>query len=201
MPLLVSGLVTAVRRARASRTASSRMARRSAVISSASISLSPRPNRCGASRLSGRVATSPPVPAAPLRTAVAAGTAVHQAGAEPQLGVDVAVAVVRTAGPGPGDPRNLRWKIWRPRRTARAGSRAMMYAEESGVFTSPRPAPICSASDLAMPALAVFGFCVRSIDCPRAGPGWGSASRSTRTRTRTMVRLMTTSSAREHSSS
>ena len=45
--------------------AASRIARRSAVISSASISFRPRPNRCGASRLSGRVTTSPPKPAEP----------------------------------------------------------------------------------------------------------------------------------------
>ena len=35
------------------------------MISSASISLRPRPNRCGASRLSGLVTTSPPTPAEP----------------------------------------------------------------------------------------------------------------------------------------
>ena len=64
IPLLTRLRVTGPKR-RASAIALSRMARRSAVISSASISLSPSPNRCGASRLSGRVATSPPKPADP----------------------------------------------------------------------------------------------------------------------------------------
>src|SRR5262245_21091740 len=40
-----------------------------------------------------------------------------------------------------------------------------MYAEESGVKTSPRPAPVCSASDLAMPSLTVLGACVLSMSC------------------------------------
>ena len=46
----------------------------------------------------------------------------------------------------------------------RKGSRAMMNEDESGVCKSPRPAPTSSASDLAMPAFAILGFCVRSID-------------------------------------
>jgi hypothetical protein len=45
--------------------ARSRVARRSVVISSASISRIPSPNRWGVSRLSGRVTTSPPEPAEP----------------------------------------------------------------------------------------------------------------------------------------
>ena len=65
MSLLVSVLVIVRRRAAASAIAAARIRRKSAVISSASISLSPRPKRCGASRLSGLVATSPPAPADP----------------------------------------------------------------------------------------------------------------------------------------
>ena len=66
MPLLTSGRVTARAAADARRRSPrARIARRSAVISSASISFRPRPNRCGASRLSGRVTTSPPKPAEP----------------------------------------------------------------------------------------------------------------------------------------
>ena len=49
----------------ASARATSLRFRNSAVISSASISFNPKPNRCGASRLSGRVTTSPPNPADP----------------------------------------------------------------------------------------------------------------------------------------
>ena len=64
------------------------------VISSASISFRPRPKRCGASRLSGRVATSPPESRRAARTAVARGAAVGHAGADREIGADVAAAVV-----------------------------------------------------------------------------------------------------------
>ena len=43
----------------------------------------------------------------------------------------------------------------------------MRKRDESGVMTSPRPAPISSRSDLLMPAFAVFGACVLSISWAR----------------------------------
>src|SRR3954463_6664061 len=51
---------------------------------------------------------------------------------------------------------------------ARKGSRAMRNDEELGIPQSPRPGPISSANDLAMPSFAVFGCSVRSINwaCP-----------------------------------
>ena len=73
------------------------------------------------------------------------------------------------SGPCPCVRVYLRWKSWRPRLMARKGSRAMMKAEEPGVNRSPRPAPICSVKDLAMPSLAVLGARVRSTSWPRAG--------------------------------
>src|SRR5262245_26395396 len=51
---------------------------------------------------------------------------------------------------------------------ARNGSRAIIKDEESGVFQSPVPAPICSVRDLAIPKFAAFGFCVRSFSCAKA---------------------------------
>ena len=65
IPLLFKTAETVRPLARAMAMVASRMPRRSEVISSASISLSPIPKRCGASRLSGLVATSPPEPAEP----------------------------------------------------------------------------------------------------------------------------------------
>ena len=45
----------------------------------------------------------------------------------------------------------------------------MMKDDESGVVQLPRPAPICWASDLAIPSLAALGASVRSTSCPTAG--------------------------------
>src|SRR6188472_3540123 len=42
----------------------------------------------------------------------------------------------------------------------------MMKIDESGVSGSPRPAPISCSSDLAIPACALFGARVRSVNCP-----------------------------------
>jgi hypothetical protein len=66
----------------------------------------------------------------------------------------------RTYGPLPSCRLNFRWNNWRPRRMARNGSRLMIKDEESGVVQSPRPAPISSVSDLAMPSFAAFGALV-----------------------------------------
>jgi len=41
----------------------------------------------------------------------------------------------------------------------------MMYIEEFGIITLPRPTPTSSVRDLLMPAPAVFGACVLSINC------------------------------------
>src|SRR5690348_14808679 len=50
---------------------------------------------------------------------------------------------------------------------ARNGSRAMMNDEEPGVVQLPRPAPISSLSDLAIPKLATLPVRVRSGICAR----------------------------------
>src|SRR6185436_7857834 len=71
-------------------------------------------------------------------------------------------------GPAPWSSVNLRWKIWRPRRTARNGSRAMMNADEFAVVVFPRPTPICCEKDLAIPAFAVLGARVLSTSCAEA---------------------------------
>ena len=87
-----SGVVTrAAASLAASRSARARIARSSVVISSASISWRPSPNRCGASRLSGRVTTSPPKPAEPRGRPWQLGAAVGEAGAERAGLADVAV--------------------------------------------------------------------------------------------------------------
>ena len=140
----------------ASAIAPARIARISPVISSASISFNPKPNRCGASRLSGRVATSPPAPAEPRGRPWQPAQLSDRPAPIPPVTLMLPVPSL-LAGPCPCARRNLRWKIWRPRRTERKGSRLMMNSEEFGVIKSPRPGPISLASDLLIPALAVFG--------------------------------------------
>ncbi|PYQ49353.1 MAG: hypothetical protein DMF78_18485 [Acidobacteria bacterium] len=176
IPLLWRERATSRPRCRASAMAPARMPRRSAVISSASISLSPRPNRCGASRLSGRVTTSPPAPADPRgRPWQDAQLSVRPAPMARSLWMLPAPSP--NTGPCPWARVNLRWKSWRPRRMARKGSRAMMNADEPGVIQSPRPAPISSMSDFAMPAPAALGAVVRSTSWASAGTA--SAARTT----------------------
>ena len=124
------------RRARAS----SRSRRSSPVISSASISFNPRPNRWGASRLSGRVTTSPPVPADPR------GRPWQEAQLSERpapIAIVVLMSPSPSSTPGPCDCSrvNLRWKICRPRRIARNGSRLITNAAESGVIVLPAPRP------------------------------------------------------------
>src|SRR5262249_33888163 len=111
IPLLRSLLVTGAFDLAACCRAAARILRRSLVISSASISFRPRPNRCGASRLSGRGATSPPTPPDPrgrpgesappparrsTGTAVASGTTIGKPRADSADVVDVAdpIAVI-----------------------------------------------------------------------------------------------------------
>src|SRR6476661_734353 len=138
----------------------------SPVISSASIAFRPRPKRCGASRLSGRVATSPPAPAAPRgRPWHPAQLSERPAPIPPVILMFPVPSLL--LGPWPWARVNLRWKIWRPRRTERKGSRLMMNSEEFGVIRSPRPGPISFASDLLIPALAVFGARLLSTNWAR----------------------------------
>ena len=148
--------------------ASARIRRRSAVIWSPSISFRPNPNRCGASRLSGRVTTSPPKPALPRgRPWQPAQLSIRPA---PMIRSTMGLpAPSPVSGPWPCSRVNLRWKICRPRRIARAGSRLMMKREEFGRLTSPLPTPICSRNVLAIPRLAAFGASVRSMSCPMTG--------------------------------
>lgn len=152
--------------------ARARIARSSPVISSASISRRPAPNRCGALRLSGRVTTSPPKPAEPrgrpwqdeqlsLKPAPSAAFAMMSP-----------LASKLTRGPMPCSSVNLRWNNWRPRRTARAGSRAIRYSDEPGVLSSPRPLPICCCSDFPIAPPAICGVvCVTSVNCAWAKHG------------------------------
>src|SRR6516225_10074629 len=51
--------------------------------------------------------------------------------------------------------------------------------EDPGVITSPRPGPICSCNDFAIPALAVLGACVRSVSWPITRAGDRQTSRAT----------------------
>src|SRR5437660_570772 len=145
------------------------MTRKSAVISSASISLRPRPKRCGASRLSGRVATSPPAPAEPRGRPWQPAQLSESPAPIPPIKFTLPVPSL-LFGPWPCSRVNLRWKIWRPRRMERNGSRLMINTEEFGVIRSPRPGPISSASDLLIPAFAVFGALLLSINCARPAP-------------------------------
>ena len=172
-PLLRSASLTFRPRRCASAIAALRLARKSAVISSASISFRPRPNKCGASRLSGRVATSPPAPADPRGRPWQAA----QLSARP---APMARSLWRSPEPSPSNGLcpcarvNFRWKSWRPRRMARKGSRAMMKEDDPGVSQSPRPVPISSSSDFAMPAPAALGAAVRSTSCASAGTATSS---------------------------
>jgi hypothetical protein len=75
-----------------------------------------------------------------------------------------------TPGPWFSSRVNLRWKISRPRRIARNGSRLIRKEADEGVFQSPRPVPISSVRDLAMPSWAAFGAWVWSINWARTGP-------------------------------
>ena len=139
------------------------------MISSASISFRPRPNRCGASRLSGRVTTSPPKPAEPR------GRPWHPA----QLSASPAPMMRSTSmfpapspmtGPCPSSRVNFRWKSCRPRRIARNGSIAMTFDDVLGSVPE-RPSPIWleygpPVSGREMPSLAVFGALFLSTSCP-----------------------------------
>ena len=75
------------------------------------------------------------------------------------------------SGPLPCARVNLRWKICRPRRIARNGSRLMMKSDVFGVKWSPRPAPISWTSDLLIAPPATVGpICVMSLSCASAVP-------------------------------
>lgn len=44
-----------------------------------------------------------------------------------------------------------------------------MNSDEFGVVKLPRPTPICSVKDFAIPSFAALGLRVLSINCPSAG--------------------------------
>ncbi len=58
---------------------------------------------------------------------MACRTTISQTGADYQIDFDfVLPSPSPVIGPSPWPLKNLRWKSWRPRRTARNGSRAMI---------------------------------------------------------------------------
>ena len=105
----------------------------------------------------------------PAGPPVAGRAAVGQSGPDGQVRLDVAGAVtVERAWPWSGE---LPLEDLAAAADGARGVAPMMNSDESGVVTSPRPAPICCSYDLAMPSLAVLGVTVRSASCASSGSG------------------------------
>ena len=181
-PFVTSGRVTDLPLCFALVTAWLRMARMSEVISSASISFRPKPNRCGAFRLSGRVTTSPPRPAEPRGRP---WQPAQESTTPAPIPFVEAMSPTPSSMPGPCPCTlvNFRWKSWRPRRTARKASRLMMNSEESGVLMLPRLAPISCVKDLLIAVLTqafAFGLFVWVLSTIWARAGTASAPNTPR---------------------